>query len=372
MFNYKERLRGDIARWRNDGLIDGRTADVLAADVERRHGDGFTFGNVLAIMAAVLVGAAILVFIAANWEGIPRPGRVGALFALMAASYVGGAVLKQRNHAGFGEGMFLIGAVTFGGAIALIGQMYHMTGDETQAALTWCVGTIIAALGLRSPVLTVASVLIAVAWFLMRELDYSSFERQHTHGFLLVGALIWAVSYWTGSRAARHLLLLSLVLYAWTIAISGDWAAAIGLILAVVSALVFLVAYWAPDWVERFAKLGGPYPAHSLIGFVSGLTLVQMQVYDSFGPMLLTTLLAFAGIVAALVMRGKESRLMRWLAYAAFTVELLITYVVTVGSMIDTAGLFLFSGLALALVAFFIIRVERRLAQPPLAQGGVK
>lgn len=70
MFNYKERLRGDIARWRNDGLISGRTADVLAADIERRHGDGFTFGNVLAIMAAVLVGAAILVFIAANWEGI--------------------------------------------------------------------------------------------------------------------------------------------------------------------------------------------------------------------------------------------------------------------------------------------------------------
>lgn len=371
MFNYNERLRSDIERWRSAGLIDGRTADALAADMETRRSDGFTFGNVLAIMAAILVGAAILVFIAANWEGIPRLARVGTLFALIAASYVGGAWLKQRDHVGFGEGLFLIGAVTFGGAIALIGQMYHLTGDETQAVLTWCLGTVVAALGLRSPVLTVAAVLIAVAWFLMREFDYS-YEARHAHGFLLVGAVIWAVSYWTESRAARHLLLLSLILYAWTIGISGDWAAAVGLGLALVSAVVFLAAWWAHDWVERFAKLGGPYPAHPLIGFVSGLTLVQMQVYDSFGPMLLATLVAFAGIVAALVMRGRESRLMRWLAYAAFTVELMITYVVTVGSMIDTAGLFLFSGLALALVAFFIIRVERRLAPRPVAAGGVK
>jgi uncharacterized membrane protein len=36
----------------------------------------------------------------------------------------------------------------------------------------------------------------------------------------------------------------------------------------------------------------------------------------------------------------------------------------------DTAGLFLFSGLALALVAFFIIRIEKRMAVRPAVQGG--
>lgn len=369
MFSYRDRLRNEIARWRGAGLVDAATAESLLRDVEQNRSEGFSFGSVLAIMAAVLVGAAVLVFVAANWEGIPRLGRVAGLFALIAAGYVGGALLKARDHPGFGEGLFLVGAAAFGGAIALIGQMYHMTGDETQAVLTWCVGTLVAAVGLRSPVLTVAATLIAVTWFLMREFD-TGYGTEHAHGFLLVGAVIWAASYWTGSRAARHLLLLSVILYVVVVAISSSSVAAIGVALALASALVFLAAYLAPDAVERFARLGGPYPAHSLIGFVSGLTLVQVEVYDEFGPMLLATLVAYAGIVAALVMRGRESALMRWLAYAAFTVELLITYVVTVGSMMDTAGLFLFSGLALALVAFFIIRIEKRMGSRSAAQGG--
>lgn len=368
MFNYRERVLEDVRRWRGDGLIDAATADILTREVERRQGDGLSFGSVLAVMAAVLVGAAILVFIAANWDGIPRLARVGSLFVLIAASYVGGAVLKTREHPGFGEALFLVGAAAFGGSIALIAQMYHLTGDESQAILTWYVGTIVAALGLRSPILTVAAVIIAVAWFLMREFDYS-YQLRHAHGFLLVGAVIWAASYWTKSRAARHLLLLSAILYAVMVGIDGR-PVEVGIALALVSVLVFAAAHWGHAFVERVAQLGGPYPAHPLIGFVTGLTMVQVEVYDAFTPMLVTTLVAFAGIVAALVLRGRQSALMRWIAYAAFTVELLITYIVTIGSMIDTAGLFLFSGLALALVAFFIIRVEKRLGGKPAVQGG--
>ena len=88
--------------------------------------------------------------------------------------------------------------------------------------------------------------------------------------------------------------------------------------------------------------------------------MVQVEIYDGFGAMLLATLIAFAGIVAALLLRGRQSTLMRWLAYAGFTIELIFLYGVTLGTMIDTAGLFLFSGLALAVVAFLIMRIERR------------
>ncbi len=61
---------------------------------------------------------------------------------------------------------------------------------------------------------------------------------------------------------------------------------------------------------------------------------------------------------------------MRWIAYAAFTIELCFAYIVTIGTMMDTAGLFLFSGIALAVVAFFIIRIEKRMAARPALQGG--
>lgn len=368
MFDYQARVRKDISRWAEKGLIDRGTADVLARDVEANRGEGMSFGSVLAIMAAILLAASILIFIAANWEAIPRLARVFGLFALIFVSYVGGAVLKSRDHPGFGEGLFIIGAAAFGGSIALIAQMYHLTGDETEAILTWGIGTVVAAAALRSPILTNAAVLIAVTWLLMREFEYSP-HPDHPHGFLLLGAVIWAVSYWTRSRVARHLLVLSAILYAFLYGIDGP-VIETGIALVVVSVIVFAAAYFAHDAVERFAQLGGPYPVHPLIGFMVGLAMIQVEIFEKFGPMLIATLIAFAGIVAALVLRGRESRLMRWFAYAAFVIELSIAYLVTIGTMMDTAGLFLFSGLALALVAFLIIRVEKRLAVKPAIQGG--
>jgi uncharacterized membrane protein len=368
MFDHQARLLGEIRRWRDAGLIDATAADRLSRDVEARRSEGMSFGSVLAIMAAILVAAAILIFIAANWEAFPRLARVLALFALIAASYIGGALLKLRDHPGFGEGLFLIGTAAFGASIALIGQMYHLSGDEVAAVLTWCLGTIVAAALLRSPILTCAAALIAVTWLLMREFDYGA-PAAHYYIFLVLGLVVWAVSYWTQSRAARHLLVLSTILWAFLLGVDGR-PVETGAILAIVSAGVFALAHWAPDAIERFARLGGPYPAHPLIGFMVGLAMIQVEVYDEFGPMLIATLIAFAGIVAALVLRGRQSRLMRWIAYAAFTIELCFAYIVTIGTMMDTAGLFLFSGLALALVAFFIIRIEKRMAVRPAVQGG--
>lgn len=369
MLDYQARLRKDIARWLDRGLIDSRIAEALLRDSAGQPKEGTSFGSVLAVMASILIGAALLVFIAANWEGIPRVTRVLALFALIASSYVGGAWLKLRDHPAFGEGLYLVGAAAFGGSIALLGQMYHMAGDELQAILTWCLGTLVAAIGLRSTVLTNAAVVIAAIWFVMREMDFNA-ATPHAHGFLLVGAAIWAASYWTGSRAARHLLVLCLILYAFMIGIDG-LVMEVGLLLAAISALVFAAAYLRPVLVERLTRLGGPYPAHPLIGFLVGMAMIQVEIVDQFGAMLLATLVAFAGIVAALVLRGRESRLMRWIAYAAFTVEVCFAYVVTVGTMMDTAGLFLFSGVAFGIAAFLIIRIEKRLSPPsPAVQGG--
>lgn len=363
MASYENRVRADIERWTQTGLIDAATAGRLSDDIGRNAGRSISFGGVLGVMAAILLGASILLFIGANWDAIPRVVRVLGLFALIAASYIGGAWLKSRGQIAFGEALYLLGAAAFGGSIALIGQMYHFSGDETQAVLIWCFGTIVAAVGLRSPILTNAAVVLAVVWLCMRGFDWNGRER-FPFEYLALGAAIWAISYWTKSAAARHLLLLSIFLFALLLGFHTSMTT-VGIGLAILSALVFLAAHFAPIEVERFAQLGGPYPAHSLVGFLIGIGMVQVEVIDQFGPMLLTTLVAFAGIVAALLMRGRQSRLMRWIAYAAFTIELAFLYFVTLGTMIDTAGLFLFSGVALAAVAFFIMRIEKRLA----AQG---
>nr|MDQ2704899.1 DUF2157 domain-containing protein [Pseudomonadota bacterium] len=328
------------------------------------------FGSILAIMAALLLGAAILVFVASNWEAIPRLGRVGALFAIIFAGYVGGAALKLNGHAAIAEGVWLIAAAAFGGAIALIGQMYHLSGDETQAVLTWCAGTAIAAAALRSGPLTMGAVALAAAWLFLREVDFGR-DMGYPHAFLGIAAILWLLSYWTDSRASRHLLLLSLVFYAALVAAGRDSdVVGIAAMLAAISAALFALAVAMPEKVEKIARLGGLLPVHGLIGFLTGMIMIQLEIADENSTgFAIAAAVALAGIVAALLFAGRESRGLRWVAYIGFAAELCLIYVTMIRDMFGTAGFFLAAGVILGLLALAIIRVEKRMKEPRLPEG---
>ena len=100
MAGYSVRVKRDIARWVEQGLIAPALAGQLVRDVEPNERKSLSFGSVLAMMAALLFAAAILVLVAANWEAFPRLARVAALFAAILAGYVGGAVLKTARPRG--------------------------------------------------------------------------------------------------------------------------------------------------------------------------------------------------------------------------------------------------------------------------------
>lgn len=367
MASYSARVKRDIGRWVELGLITAATADALARDVEANERRSFSFGSILAILAAILFGAAILLVVAANWEAIPRIVRVGLLFALILAGYVGGALLKLRQQDAFGEALWLVGAAAFGGSIALIGQMYHLAGDEGEAVLTWCIGTGVAALALRSGPLTAAAVGLVAAWLFL-----TGFELWRSgpvpHLFLAVAAALWFVSYWTRSKAARHMILLSLVAYVALLAARHD-TEGISMALAAGSAVVFALAVWLPAQAEAVARIDGRLPAHGLIGFLVGMAILQVEIVDDLGPLVLAAAFTFAGIVAALILAGRESRGLRWIAYLGFGLELCFIYGATLGTMLGTAGFLLAAAVILAVLAFIIIRIERRMNAVP--QGAV-
>jgi uncharacterized membrane protein len=363
MASYSTRVRQDIARWASAGLIDARTAEALTKDVDSHERRSLSFGSILAMMAALLLGAAILIFVAANWEAFPRLARVGALFAVILAGYVGGAVLKTRDHPAIGEALWIVAAAAFGGAIALVGQMYHLSGDESSALLTWCAGTALAALLLRSNPLTVAAVGIADGWlFLTVFRGFNLFSStDFPHLFVAIVAVLFGLSYWTRSQPARHLILLSLILYAAMVAIDHSLTE-LAVLLAAVSAGCFAVAVSAPETVDRVVQLGGRLPLHGLIGFLTGMAMLQINNSDhGDGAFALTSAIALAGIAAAIVLAGRESRGLRWVAYLGFAFELFIIYAVTMQTMLGTAGFFLAAAVILGLLAFVIIRIEKRM-----------
>jgi len=368
MASYSSRVRADAVRWVALGLVDGKAADAIVADVEAHDRRSLSFGSILAMMAALLFGAAILIFVASNWEAIPRLARVGALFGVIFAGYVGGAVLKIADHGAIAEAVWLIAAAAFGGSIALIGQMYHLSGDETQAILVWCAGTAVAAAALRSGPLTMAAVALGSTWLFFVGVSFWR-NAPFPHAYIAIAVVLWLVAYWTKSAGARHLILLSLVFYGTLLAVETD-IGRVAPIVAGVSALLFGLSVAMPATVERIVRLDGLLPLHGLIGFLAGIVMTQIEIADSPGPgFAIVSAIALAGIVAAVVLAGRESRGLRWIAYTGFAIELCLIYVVMVRNMLGTAGFFLAAGIILGLLAFAILRIEKRMKGPRIPQG---
>lgn len=359
MASYVTRLKSDIEHWRSTGLIEASTADAMLRDADVRHGKGFGLGSVIGMLAALLLGAAVLQFVAANWEDIPRIARVVMLFVLIAASYLGGAVAANRGATGWAEALWLVGAAAFGGSIALIGQMYHLSGDEAQAIAVWAIGTGLAAALLRSPALTVATTILAGVWLVTDAGGYWNGPRPSML-ILPAAVILWALSFWTRSASSRALVLAVLILYGALLFADGG-AIVVPIGIAVVSAAVFILACLLPREADRFADMGSVLPAMALLGFLFGMALLQVDL-EQVGAQVLSALVTFAGIVGALLMGGRDSRRIRRLAYTGFAVELCYVYVQVLGSMLGTATFFLASGVALALLAWGIRRVERRFA----------
>ena len=360
MASYATKVKRDIARWREAGLIDDATAGSLSLDVERNAGTPVSFGAVLAMMAAALFAAAILVFVAANWEALPRLARVAMLFALIAAGYVGGAVLKLSGREAAGEGAWIVAATAFGASIALIAQIYHMSGDEAQAVLVWGVGTALAAAALRSGPLTVGAVLLAGAWMAMETTSGWRLSGPPL-SWLALAAALYALSFFTRSLLARHLVLLSLYLFVALVHFADQSSFAAPLALAAAAAGLLAFGHLRPAEADRLLGLGQGLPVQALAGFLAGVGAIQITLVDEPG-FVFPTILAFAGIVAALLVAGRDSRALRWFAYAAFAFHLCFLYVVMLGTMMDTAGFFLLAGLTLSALAWLIARFERRIA----------
>jgi uncharacterized membrane protein len=363
MAGYIDRIAQDIARWEAKGLVSATLARTLREDVAANHRRGVGFGQVLAVMAALLMSAAILILIAANWEAIPRLGRVGAIFAVIAGGYLGGAFLKVRDHGALAEALWLVAAAAFGGGIALIGQMYHLTGDETQAILVWCIGTATAAALLRSPVLAAASVCLSAAWVAW---PVFQFNLDVNPWYPLLLAILWGIAVWTRSLPARHLIVLSLIAHFTLLYFDSDQLV-IPATMALVSALCFVAAVRGGAALDRFVGLGEGLASDALIGFLVGMFTLQAVFSESaaFAPLAIVT---FAAIAGALVIGGRIGRRVRWLAYLGFALEISFVYVATVGTMLGTAGFFVLAAVGLGVLAFVIIRIERRLGGAAAAQ----
>ncbi|CAN7439236.1 DUF2157 domain-containing protein [Phyllobacterium sp. LjRoot231] len=358
-------LRKHIARWQRDGLIDDATAELLRKDMDS-HGSGFGLGGILAVLGAVLLGAAIISLVAANWEAMSRLVRVGLIISVLWLGYVGGAWRESLGDKRFGQALYLIAAITFGAGIALIGQMYHLSGDVSDAVLLWVAGTMVAALLLRSPVLVSASVAIT-GLYLFCSLDRTSGEPFSYLWLVPVLLFICAGLVWyTKGKAARHLIALLLIAYVLVVRIDLDNATVLWLA-AFLGGAFFMMDAVRPGLLERITGWAEALGAYGFVTLLLALLFFQFDIAssgiddDSIPNQVLVGFAILGCSIAGLVLSGHRNLAVRWIAYTVFSLEVLYLAFETIGTMIGTASFFLSAGVLVLLLAAFVIRMERRL-----------
>ncbi|WP_047454596.1 DUF2157 domain-containing protein [Rhizobium rhizogenes] len=376
---YRGRLERDLKIWVDKGLVDAPAASAILGEYDSRPAS-FSAGRVLTVMAALLVGAAILLFVASNWEEIPRIARLLGLVALIWAFYLGGAFLLTRGRSIVATALLILGTMTFGGAMSLVGQMYNISGDVLTMMIVWFAAAGIAAALFRS------STQVALAGFLAWGFCgfYLSDHSGEWYGVMpwvppIMAAIIIALVRYVDAPRARHLAYLMLVGWlTWLFAQYESLHAAI--LLAAVGLIVFLAVSLPVSPLARIARTAGAAPAFYafLVGAI-GLLAIHGEIAGGFfendiwvenkAPLVVLAVVTLASAVIAIILGGRDNGALRYLAYFVFACEILYLANETVGSIIGTSGFFLISGVLVAIAAWLVIRLERRFSHDD-GQGG--
>lgn len=361
---YRGRLKRDLDDWVGRGMIDVATAERLLADVDRR-GARFSIGSVLSMFAAVLIAASLLMLIAANWELIPRLVKVVGIIALIWIFHIAALIARSQDANRLAAGSLVLGAAAFGGAIALIGQAYHLSGDTFSAMFLWFVMTAISAALFRSGALAIMTGALSLATFAG---GFESFGWDVTsHGLWAWwppagAAAIFGLAYWTGANRAKHFGYILLVVWIWWMTIL-DRSEVYAFAVAVAGTIVFLaLTLPGSPLAALHRRLGASGSFYALMMALSGFAYFQGSALEAVTIAALGVMV-LALSIAAIALDGRDNGAVRFLAYGAFAAEILYLSYETIDSILGTSAFFLLSGLVVAVLAFVVIRLEKRFSR---------
>ncbi len=163
---FRRELVREGMQWEREGLLSGdqweRLRDRYALEgLEAQAANRFTF--ILIALGTVLVGIGIITYVAANWDEIPKIVRsVGLFVAFVGTSFGGFGLLRSPDSLKqkLGDGLMLLGGMLIGANMALMSQMFHITGPLHPLFLMWSLAVVVMAYGLRHQGLAILAVVL--------------------------------------------------------------------------------------------------------------------------------------------------------------------------------------------------------------------
>ena len=131
MANYKTRLTGDLDAWIAAGWVAPEHRERILGSVnEPRRMDAAT---ALGFLGALLLGVAVIAFVAANWDALNRITRFGVILAAFLGAAGGAAWAARRGRLVTANALLLVAALVYAAAIGLTGQIFDIAGDPKAA-----------------------------------------------------------------------------------------------------------------------------------------------------------------------------------------------------------------------------------------------
>lgn len=191
--SYRKRLTADLDKWIAGGLVSadqrGPILQTLPPANERPA------ASILAWAGSVLAGLAVIAFMAANWDGIPRLFRLVAILAVFWGALYGALWCEKKNKPKSRQASLLFAVLVFASGLGLVGQMYNLAGDPSDVLLSaGLAGLLLGAAGRSGPA-AAAGLLFSGAWYAA-----SAFDNQAAFGAEdLIATLILVVGAWLAS-----------------------------------------------------------------------------------------------------------------------------------------------------------------------------
>jgi len=229
-----------VDRWRAAGVIDDATVQRIRA-WESQHGspDASRFGRFAFGFGGLLLGAGVLLFVAANWQWLSPWGRFALLAVTISVLHAGGGITAARSPA-LATTLHAVGTAALGGGIFLAGQVFNLAEHWPAGFLLWAAGAAAALWLLRDWPQAVWLAILAPAWLIGAWLA-SDLAHSQRPGTLLGGMFVLAVAY-TAAVTPAH---------------GAAWRRAIALLGALVLVPVGVLLPFEPGLRPSFDATGG-------------------------------------------------------------------------------------------------------------------
>ena len=130
-----------VERWLDAGLIDASTVDrIRAFEAQHRQAVDLRWPVLLAIaFGALLLGAGVLLFVAAHWDAL-SPGQRFALVLLMVGAFHVAAALVVDRFPALSSALHAVGTICLGAGIFLAGQIFNLQEHWPGGLMLWAIG----------------------------------------------------------------------------------------------------------------------------------------------------------------------------------------------------------------------------------------